>query len=173
MHVSPMVFRIPLTKGYFAIVDEADFERMSLFKWHVVIGPSGHAYAQRYAGLRGRTRLGALMHKEIVSATSDQTVDHRSGDTLDNRRSNLRICTDSQNHANRRVVQGSSGFKGVSRAAKRWSARVRVQGKRIWLGVYDTPEEAARVYDRAAMAHFGEFAATNEMLGRYITPRAA
>jgi hypothetical protein len=153
---------IPLTKGQHAIVDEADWERLSAFKWYVVNGRRGAFYGRRYVErLNGRPVTKAL-HHEVLGLSPRQTVDHVNGDTLDNRRANLRVCSPGENARNRRGSRNSlSGFKGVSRARGRWQARIEYEGKARHLGVFDTPEEGARAYDQAARELFGEFARLN------------
>lgn len=89
-------------------------------------------------------------------------VDHINGDPLDNRRGNLRICTVQQNNWNRkRRPNGSSSFKGVSAVGGRFTAHIAPNGKMIYLGSFETEEEAARAYDKAAREHYGEFACLN------------
>jgi HNH endonuclease len=91
-------------------------------------------------------------------------VDHKSGDGLDNRRENLRICTSSQNQANRRKWQGtSSQFKGVGwvRRVGKWQAQLSVNRKGVHLGYFTDEVEAGMAYDSAAREHFGAFAFTN------------
>lgn len=162
-------FRIALTKGYFAIVDEADFERLNRSSWHASENAQGTVYAAR-RHMRGGPSI--QMHREILGAEPGQYVDHRYGNTLDNRRANLRLCTSAENNWNRRRINAACGFKGVNYNNGTWRARITVAGKVLALGYFSTAEAAARAYDAAAVVHFGEFAATNEMLGLFA-PRAA
>jgi hypothetical protein len=152
--------RVPLTRGLHALVDEADYERVMAFKWSVRPDKKT-AYAQRAIVLPdGRTST-QQMHNFIADSVG---VDHINRNGLDNRRSNLRPATTSQNNANQgRRRDNTSGFKGVSWHAsrKRWNARIGFQGKTISLGHYLTREEAARAYDQAAIEMYGEYAVLN------------
>jgi hypothetical protein len=100
---------------------------------------------------------------DVVNPSPEGFInDHRDGDTHNNRRSNLRFATQSQNTMNRRRNLSKEGFKGVSTAkGRRFRARIRVDGKTHYLGVFDNPEEAARAYDTAARELHGEFACLN------------
>jgi hypothetical protein len=91
-------------------------------------------------------------------------VDHWDGSGLNNRRYNLRDVTRIQNQMNQKKKRGgSSRFKGVSRRknAKKWAARIVVNDKRLWLGVFASETKAAKAYDAAAKKYFGEFARLN------------
>jgi hypothetical protein len=94
-------------------------------------------------------------------------VDHRDGNGLNNRRrSNLRVCSHSQNGANQKKHKNNtSGFKGVvlykDNRSRPWCARIKVEGRHIYLGYFATPDEAAKAYDAAAIRLHGEFARTN------------
>ncbi|EIU7141728.1 HNH endonuclease [Pseudomonas aeruginosa] len=104
------------------------------------------------------------MHRWIMFGDAKGSgVDHRDGDKLNNRRSNLREATQGENAKNTRLAKNnSSGFKGVSKTAEgRWRARITVGRKEIRLGNFDTREEAAAAYDRAALQLHGEFASPN------------
>jgi hypothetical protein len=158
---------IPLTQGQVAIVDDEDFAHINQYKWHAQRQRNGRFYAVRLTSTsEGRKLL--CMHRVILGLSREdpREVDHKEPPlTLDNRRSNLRIATGSQNHANSlRARNNTSGFKGVvfqhAKPAhyKRWRAVIKVHGKRISLGVYATPEEASAAYKTAASKYHGEFA---------------
>jgi hypothetical protein len=103
-----------------------------------------------------------------MDAKPGEIVDHINGNTMDNRRCNLRFATRSQNSGNKRKVVAKSGFKGVYKKQKvkpRWGAAIRKDGQQHFLGYYDTPEEAAMAYDKMAVDLFGEYACTNADLG--------
>jgi len=104
------------------------------------------------------------MHREMMNAPAGMLVDHRNGDNLDNRRSNLRLATPTENSCNRRKkTGGSSRYKGVTfnRRSGKWFARIRIHGKCIFLGTFESEVEAARAYDAAAKKYHGEFACLN------------
>lgn len=110
------------------------------------------------------------MHREIMKLNRvvnghRQEVDHINMNRLDNRKTNLRVCTPSLNRGNKRMQSNNrSGFKGISPAdckSKPWKAQIQLNGVYQHLGLYATPVEAARAYDKAALEVFGEFAHTN------------
>jgi len=154
---------IPLTQGYTALVDSSDFDVLMKWKWYAWYSPSGKSW---YAVRSVKTEHGGRslrMHREILGLASGdrRQVDHRNHDTLDNRRSNIRVCTPSQNTQNRRTQSNSkSGHKGVSfRPSKRkWRATIFVDGKHLHLGYRETKEECIQLYQEAARKFFGEFA---------------
>jgi hypothetical protein len=153
---------IPLTRGKVAIVDDADHGWLSAFKWHC----TSDGYASRTASLRenGRVvrRWSEHMAVAIMGRRLGMQVDHANGDTLDNRRSNLRHATLSQNRANRRRRRKfSSEYKGVHRHGDRWTAVIVHNGVHFHLGRFKCQEEAAAVYAKAAREKFGEFACTD------------
>lgn len=88
-------------------------------------------------------------------------VDHINGDGLDNRRSNLRVCTRSQNAANRVMPRKKHPYRGVLRDRKRFRAYINANGQRTNLGSFDSPADAALCYDAAARRLHGEFAVLN------------
>lgn len=160
-----MAREIALTKGYVTIVDDEDYERFSGLPWYASETNWG-TYAYRSLPMCEGVRRNVSMHREILGlpAASDggAFVDHANGDTLDNRRANLRTCTTTQNAANMGPHRGRQ-FKGVSwhKASKKWRAYLRDSYRQVSLGYYDTPEEAARAYDRAAFETWGGFARLN------------
>ena len=107
------------------------------------------------------------LQRLIMETPPRMVTDHINGDTLDNRRSNLRICTNAENSRNcARVTTSRSGYKGVhcakaNRSKLPWRARIKHNYIEIQLGTFATKEEAARAYDKKAIELFGEFASLN------------
>lgn len=142
---------ILLSDGQVTHVDDADFSRVSDRRWY----PHAREHATYATDADGN-----YLHRIIVRAQPGEKVDHRNGDGLDNRRTNLRVCTQAQNNANtRRRRSSKSGFKGVHwyQPGKCWRAQCRHKH----VGYYPTAEEAARAYDDRAVSEFGEFALLN------------
>ena len=104
------------------------------------------------------------MHRIILDAPEGMYCDHKNHNGLDNRRCNLRLCTNAQNQYNRRLQTGcSSVYKGVcwNKEKKRWQAEIQFEGKAIHIGYYDYQIDAAIAYDDRALELFGEFAYLN------------
>lgn len=142
-------------------MDDEDYERLSQYKWHV----TWNGYAARYGWVDGEYRY-IRMHREILEAPDGLDVDHINGDRLDNRKSNLRIVTRTQNNYNSKVRRNkASRFKGVywSKQKRKWHARIFIGGRNIHLGFYDSEEDAARAYNEAAKKYLGEYARINEL----------
>lgn len=155
---------IPLTQGKFALVDDEDYERLNQFKWYA------GKYKYRYYAARTHKLKTITMAREIMDAPKGLQVDHRNHNTLDNRRKNLRLCTNSQNQHNRAPNKKNpdssvpfSKHKGVSwsSTAKKWVVHIRHNSKKTYLGRYADEKEAARVYDVKARELFGDFACLN------------
>lgn len=147
---------IPLTQEQNAIVDAADFEWLSQYNWQAMWSPTTKSY---YAS----RSYGGSMHRDILKCKPGEG-DHKNHNTLDNRRSNLRRCTISQNSLHTKTpTTNTSGFKGVTfrKERSKWRARIRINGKLTHLGLFDSPEEAALVYDMAAKKFHKEFAFLN------------
>lgn len=156
------MIEIPLTHGYVAIIDDEDAELVSGRKWHARKNQRGKVYAAR----KRRYQAAELMHRLIARAPKGMQVDHIDGNPLNNRRSNLRLCTATQNAWNRRqpTVRSAfekTGFRGLERSGNRWRVRITHYGKRVNVGSFRTPEEAAKAYDAKIIELRGEYAAPN------------
>lgn len=100
------------------------------------------------------------MHRQITAAQKGFDVDHINHDGLDNQRANLRVCTRHENMGNRRKVRGQFKHKGVSRHGRRFKAEIYCNGKKHYLGLFSTPEEAGKAYSEGAKRFYGVFACT-------------
>ncbi len=158
---------VPLTRGMSARIDAVDVALVAGYNWY---GEPRYDGIGWYA-MRTRNKRLLQMHRVILGIEDkpEMLPDHRDGDGLNNTRANLRSATREQNALNRRSFRNSTGFKGVSLAVNtgKYVATITVGKKSKQLGSHDTAELAARAYDLAAIAAHGEFATTNEMLGRY------
>ena len=161
-----MTKKIPLLHGQVTLVDEDDYVLLKGYKWRAGNNRGYGWYVQRTSPTDGNGKEHTLlMHREILNAKPDEEIDHIDGDGLNNQKSNLRLCTRSQNMANSRKGEGySSRFKGVwwNRRLGEWQVAIRVSGRRIHLGLFENEKEAARAYNAAAIEAFGEFARINE-----------
>lgn len=157
---------IALSGGHVLIVDEADYPLAASRVWHPQQGKAGSHYAAVTRTVNGR-QVKCYLHREIVGASRGQRVDHVNGNGLDNRRENLRLCSNADNMRNMRVSQarGSSRFKGVSWFVRHelWRAYIVVDYKQIHLGYFKSEHEAAEAYNAAARERFGKFARLNEL----------
>lgn len=145
---------IPLTKGYYALVDEEDFEKANQHNWHIHINGK-HKYAITNVRLGVNKRTVVNLHRLILDFPS-KPIDHINHNGLDNRRSNLRVCTPSQNCMNREP-RGQLQTKGIKYSNNTWSARIQRGGIRHHLGNFSTQEEAQAAYNMAAQVLFGEY----------------
>jgi hypothetical protein len=149
---------IPLTQGKFAIIDTNDYKRLSKHKW-CAFKSHNNFYA-----MRRKNNKGIMMHRFIMNAPKGMDVDHIDGNGLNNRKSNLRICTHAQNiHNSRPIRNRSSRYKGVALSQRDKVGRAYIQHnyRTLNLGGFDDEKEAAHAYDLKAAELFGEFAYLN------------
>ena len=147
-----------MTKGCVATIDAEDAADILSHSWTATRGRVGGWYAYRQE--RGTQHK---MHRQLMPDCAED-VDHIDGDGLNNRRSNLRCASRGQNLVNRGLkVNNTTGYKGVIRAASpnKWRAEVKLQGRAKSLGVFDSPEAAARAYDNACRSNWGDFCQAN------------
>ncbi len=157
--------QIPLTKGFVAVVDVADLPLLDGRKWRALTGKK----CKTYAVTRGPGGSHIWMHRLILATPDGMLTDHINGDSLDNRRSNLRAadaCQNSTNMGKRRRPDGepsSSQYKGVmwDKAVGSWRAKISAYNTRYSLGYFADEADAARAYDAKARECFGSFAALN------------
>jgi hypothetical protein len=154
------VKEIPLTQGKVALVDDADYPHLSQFRWHASRGRRGVFYAKRNLRRADGRNTTRFMHAEVVKIPLGLICDHANQNGLDNRRANLRLVTASESAANTRKrvcsTRPASQYKGVARRpdCDRWQASIMKNGRRWYLGIYRTEDDAARVYDAVAEGLF-------------------
>lgn len=158
--------KVPLTQGAFALIDDEDAQLVLQYKWCMAGSKrNGHFYAWRSVKVKKGEQKNLSMHRFLMNPPPGMCVDHINNDGLDNRRANLRIATHAQNIANGRFSSGVVPFRGVCvrrrGSVTRYEVKLKLLGKRVYIGTFTTPEEAARAYDAKAREVFGEFARTN------------
>ncbi|MGC4375766.1 HNH endonuclease [Fictibacillus sp. Mic-4] len=152
---------IPLTKGFVAIVDECDYEYLSNFPWHY---SKGYAINRSSFFHEDGKRKTVLMHRLILQVDPRHEVDHINGNSLDNRRNNLRIANRAENSRNIKTPShNTSGYKGVTKSKKGWRASIHLNSEKIHIGVFKTKEDAAKAYNIKALELFGDFARLNDV----------
>lgn len=163
---------IPITKGYVAIVDDADYGWLTEYKWQALVNVKRnvtHVYAIRSVKTaRGRGVL--MMHRAILPPPPGMLIDHINFSGLDNRRENLRVCTPSQNTARKRLVNNSYGLRGIEyRGGPRpWHGIVIKDGQRHYTDYVATPAEAVTARDALMIQLHGEFAITQAELEKNL-----
>lgn len=159
------------TKTYpntFAMVDDEDFDFLNQWKWY----PDSGVYAARTVIQPRKMKI--FMHREIAGRIPGTDADHINGNTLDNRRENLRLCTHAENGRNRKKSRGktSSQYKGVcwNKRERKYRAAIQINKKSKTLGLFRNEEEAALAYNRAAILYHGQFARLNPVNCSIVEP---
>ena len=154
---------IPLQRGRVALVDDDDYDRAIQHTWTLL--EHGNT---RYAGsyLAGKYKPRTYLHRFILAVPVGMQVDHIDRDGLNCQKANLRPADHHSNGRNSVQPQTAtgSGYRGVYKHhySERWLAKIRDDtGKRVYLGTFETPEQAAVAYDEAALRYHGEFAILN------------
>jgi hypothetical protein len=137
-----------------------DKKDLDLFKQYTWCWHQGYLTTNVRVGSKYHTKR---YHQLLLKPKNSLQVDHINGDRTDNRKINLRICTDAENRKNKTKITAKSGYKGVYNSYRKrpFAARITVNNKTIYLGIYKTALEAAKSYDLAAKCYFGRFAFTN------------
>lgn len=159
---------IPLTKGKVAFVSDRDYARVKrVGKWQAFWNGK-HWYA-----VHGFWKRNVYLHRFVLNAPDRINVDHvKRDETLNCTRRNIRLATPGDNQHNRgKPKNNTSGYKGVSfaKSLEKWTAQISVNGKRIHIGDFNTPEQAARAYNRKAKKYFGRFAYLNPLPPAKVT----
>ena len=138
--------------------DNEDYERVIEYNWYLHKG-NGYIETHIYKENKKRTKL--KIHRLIMNPPDNMQIDHINHDKTDNRRQNLRICTNAENQYNQsKRKDNTSGYKGVHwfKNMQKWTAQIWVNNKKIHLRCFDNLEEATKAYKIAADKYFGEFA---------------
>lgn len=151
---------IPLSKGYVALVDDADYEILSKYRWWFS-RCKGHSigYAVRCFTIKGK-RHSIMMHRFLMTPADSQQCDHIDGNGLNNQRNNLRNCSHMDNHRNLNTHKSNLlGVKGISQPTTKrgYFARITVHYASIYLGYFQTLEEAKDARLAAEIKYFGDY----------------
>lgn len=154
---------IPMNLGYSTIVDAIDADLINL-KWYAN-GNEPRIYVMGNQKINGKWNANLRIHRMIMERVLNRPllrsefIDHIDLNTLNNCRSNLRLCSHAQNVMNkRRYTSNKLGVKGVYSRNGSFRAQIQVSGKKIMLGTFPTIEEAQEAYRNAAIQYHGEFA---------------
>lgn len=150
---------IPLTKGKNAVIDECSKDTVSRYIWHF-----DGKYAATNTVVNGK-RKKIRMHRLLLDAPSGLDIDHINGDRLDNRLTNLRVCTRSQNLRNQGLrSNNSSGYRGITyyKPYKKWAAQIYIDGKNKRIGYFDDLASAVDAYNEDAKKYYKNFARIQE-----------
>lgn len=152
------------------LIDTEDLPKVEDHTWVIDVRPNALYCYARFWDKETKVQSKVYLHRHIMCSPEGMVVDHINRNGLDNRKANLRICSQSENLANARGRGGHSNYKGVTwfKPANLWMAQIRVQGEHKYLGYFKEEEEAARAYDKAALEHFGEFARLNFPVGTHL-----
>ena len=162
-HFKDNYVAIELNNGNIAKIDAQFYSLCKRFYWSVKTSESGNKYACARDAKNGYKSI--FLHRLILQPEERMCVDHINRDGLDCRVSNMRVCTKAENCRNR---VGTNSIKGVSAHRGKWQAKITKNYVQIYLGLYDTAQEAAEAYNKAAIANFGEFARLNTIDKKYL-----
>jgi hypothetical protein len=154
---------IPLTQGKFALVDDEDFTRISIYKWQA--HKSGSTWRVKRGDYDPATQNSKNIWLSRFILGVSEFVDHRNGDPFDNQKHNLRLAGKSGNQRGfrKKSLGKSSRFRGVfwNTQAGAWHARLTIENRAVHCGYFYSEKNAALAYDAAAKKYFGEFASPN------------
>jgi hypothetical protein len=153
-------------QGYDVLIDTEDYQKiMDNGPWYIKADHHKTYIAHSINETIGtkHTARTVFLHRYLMNPPKSLQVDHINGETFDNRKCNLRICTHAENQRNKsKSKRNISGYKGVSfsKTSGKWYARIVKDRKIIYLGQFSTPEEAHSAYCEAVKKYHGEFGRT-------------
>jgi len=145
-------------KGYDVLIDDALAPMILARKWHIADRKRGIYFATSIRFPDGKYRS-VKLHRFILECPPGLLVDHKNTNCLDCRRQNLRVCTTAENTRNSGVIKSTTGYRGVNfhKGTNKYRAHIKYNNEYIYLGLFNTAEEAAAEYERNAKILFGEF----------------
>jgi len=147
------------------LVDEEDYELIKNYNWYIAKTSGSKFYVKAHSHVEKNKRIFVHMHRLIMNSPECKSVDHINGDTLDNRKNNLRVCEHMENMRNqgKRKNGKTSKYKGVNfhKNMNKFCASIRQNYKLYHLGYFKNEIEAARAYNAAALKYHGEYAYLN------------
>ena len=161
---------IVTSMGNVIVVDNEDYERCMQYKWYSKIDQKNIYAKHNCKRVKGKTRVVLSIHRFILNITDRSiSVDHIDGNGLNNRKSNLRVCSHLHNSMNKTRNSGVSKYKGVCwhKCSGKWSAYIMENGNRHHLGLFTNMRDAARVYDFWAAYFHKDFACFNFKYGYF------
>lgn len=146
------------------LIDEEDLDIVSRYYWRISHAHGGKWYVLRQTGHKHQKLI--LLHRFLLNAPKNKEVDHINGNTLDNRKCNLRLCEHAENMRNRKMNKNNkTGYKGVSLRKDKnlYTAEIQIDYKTVHLGFFKSSKEAALAYNKKAIELYGEFAQLNQV----------
>lgn len=147
---------VTLKNGRQFLVDEQDWESVKHLKWNVHIMQKGYQYVYTFQKVNNKRKM-LYLHRIIADSGTFLFIDHVNGNTLDNRRSNLRVSTNKQNQWNQKRVRGIVPYKGVTFENGAYRSRIRINGEKKSLGRFKTAIEASNAYNQASLELHGSY----------------
>jgi len=156
--------------NHIILIDDEDYDKIKGYTWSIALRGrlSKTFYISGYKHKSGRNAYRPFLHRLIMDCPDGFCVDHINGNALDNRKQNLRICTQQQNsfNSNKQNIKTSSVYKGVTfdKARNKYQAQIKINYKHKIIGRYETEDQAAIAYNIAALENFGEYAKLNNVM---------
>lgn len=154
------IVKVGLTRGKIGLISAEDFELVSKYKWNAIKGGRTFYATTNIKQTNGKYKM-VQMHRLILGAIPGQIVDHRNGNGLDNRRSNLRLASPTESACNIGLRKdNTSGHTGVfwNSKIRKWTACIQVNKRQVYLGCFLNKADAIRAREEAASSFYGEFA---------------